>query len=167
MWLRWFIDFTLPWCLWVCSTVWVGFNKLSSRLSCSTLHLLICSSMGSGLWVSGFSDCCCLFRSLNVWVLIAMSHSVEGLWNWGSSQYPISVPRGLPGSNADGGPHEGCHRHVIATKLRLMHCCHSEDWQWVLLHFLIEPQELFPWVLPFFSISHSRGWRFLWGVCCC
>ena len=166
MWLKWFIDFTLPWCLWVHSTVWVGFNKLLSRLLCSTLHLLIHSSMGSELWVSSFLSCCCLFRPLNTWVLIAMGHSVEGLWNWGSSQYPISVPQGLPSGNAGGGPHESCHRHVIATKSRLMHCCHSEDWQWALLRFLIEPWELFLWVLPFFSIPHSHGWQFLWGVHC-
>ena len=166
MWLRWFVDFALSWCLWVCSTVWVEFNKLLSKLLCSTLHLLIHSSMSSGFWVSSFSDCCCLFRSLNVWVLIAMGHSVEGLWNWGSSQYLISVPQRLSGGNTDGSSCENCHRHVIVTKSHLMHCCHSENWQWVLLCFLIEPQELFSQMLSFFSISHSHRWQFLWGVHC-
>ena len=167
MWLRWFIDFVLSWCLWVHSTVWVEFNKLLSRLLCNTLHLLIHSDMSSELWMSSFLNCCCLFRSLNVWVLIAMSHSVEGLWNWGSSQYPISVPQGLSDSNAGGSPCESCCRCVFVTKLRLMHCCHSEDWQWALLCFLIRPQELFLWVLLFFAIPHSHRWQFLWGVHYC
>ena len=138
-----------------------------SKLLYNILYLLICNNISLKLWVSSFLSCYCLFKSLNVWVLIAISYSVKELWNWSSSQYLISVSQKLLSDNTDSSSYKSCYKHIIVTKLCLIYCCYSEDWQWMLLHFLIKSQELFLWVLLFFYYSHSHRWQFLWEIHYC